>query len=458
MSQSSDFISINPYTGEKLAEIPCWNTDYLLAEIKKLHQGYLIWSQCTVAERKVRLQAIADALTINLSELAGLITLEVGKPILQSRAEINKSISLINYYIDHLDEFQTGRNIPLGNGRQAKVRYFPKGIILGIMPWNFPVWQALRFAIPVIAGGNVVAVKMAQNTGMTAQKIDDIFQEAFSDFPVYRSIFTSHESVNDILALESVVGVSLTGSERAGVAVGTAAGRTLKKCVLELGGSDSYIVLQDADLALAATTAARARLNNNGQTCIAAKRFIIQQSIADDFIDAFIAAIKTYKIGSPDSESSYLTVLARHDLARTLDEQVNKSLSQGAKILLDGGMNPDLPAAYSPQVLTDIPTNSPAAQEELFGPVASIFVARDENEAIQISNHTRYGLGASLWTTDQDRALRLAAKLEVGSVAVNQQLSSDPRVPFGGIKASGYGREMSMEGYFEFLNAKSIFI
>lgn len=457
MSHYSDYISINPYTGERLSDIPVWTPTQIIDALNNLDKGYQIWSQIRVSQRIELLQQIAASLQKSLDDLAGLITLEVGKPIKQSKAEIHKSISLINYYIHNLLHFDEGREIALEGKKLAYVRYFPKGIILGIMPWNFPVWQALRFAIPVIAGGNVVALKMAQNTGLTALCLEKVFHEASPDFCVYKSVFAGHDQVDLMLKHPAVAGLSLTGSERAGVSVGAIAGKNLKKCVLELGGSDSFIVLPDADIAMAAKVGARARLNNNGQTCIAAKRFILHKDIADDFTAAFIDAIQKYKIGSPESEESDLSVLARPDLSIMLDEQIKKSLTAGAKILLNGGRDKYIPAAYHPQVLTNIPVGSPAENEELFGPVASLFVAESEAQAIQLSNNTRYGLGASIWTNDQARAMKIAETLQVGSVAINSQLSSDPRVPFGGVKASGYGREMSMEGYYEFLNIKSIF-
>lgn len=418
--------------------------------------GYAAWSACSLDDRLQGLQLLKNALTICLEDLSRLISLEIGKPITQSRAEVNKSISLIDYYQKHAQEILAGRKIKVNKYKKARVKYDPQGIVLGVMPWNFPVWQVLRFAIPVITGGNVVVVKQAQNAGQTAQYLDNIFKNVFPDMPIFQSIFIGHHHIDQVLRSPQVIGVSVTGSEQAGIAVAGAAAKYLKKSVLELGGSDPFIVLKDANIKKAAAAAVAARMNNNGQTCIAAKRFIIEKDIYKDFIDAFIDSIQNYKYGSPGDEDAQMTVLARADLAKSLELKVKKSIKAGATLLLSGGIDKKLPACYLPQILTNIPMNSPAYNEELFGPVATIFQAKDMYAAIGIANHSRFGLGASVWTRDKSKATEVCNRLESGSVAVNAQLSSDPHIPFGGVKASGYGREMSAEGLIEFLNTKSI--
>lgn len=456
LSPSTDYISIDPYTGKKIGKIAGWSEAKINKSLASATAGYTEWSNLSMTGRLEALSGLKQALHTRLEELARLITLEVGKPITQSRAEINKSISLIDYYVHNAEKILDGRKIKVDKDKKARVQYDPQGIILGVMPWNYPVWQVLRFAIPVMAGGNVVMVKQAKNAGQTAKLLDTICSDVFGKIKVFQSIFIQHSQIDRIMQHQRVTGVSVTGSEEAGRAVAATAGTYLKKTVLELGGSDPFIVLKDADIARAAHTAAAARLNNNGQTCIAAKRFIIERAVMPEFTEAFVDAISAFQYGPPADENSQMSVLARADLASSLAAQVKKSVSAGAKLLLRGGVHKDLPACYLPEVLTDIPKNSPAFQEELFGPVAAIFEAADTNEAVTLANASRFGLGASLWTKSKDTARDISRRLECGSVAINAQLSSDPHIPFGGVKASGYGREMSAEGLIEFLNTKSV--
>ncbi|HQW12365.1 MAG TPA: aldehyde dehydrogenase family protein [Saprospiraceae bacterium] len=458
MSLSTSYISINPYTGEQLATFKTWSQRTVQNALRLSAKSYEVWSNMEVNTRLRYLRSLAVVLEQRLDTLAQTITLETGKPITQSRAEVRKSIVLCQYYIDHTEEILKGRKIKLDKKKYAKVAYFPQGIILGVMPWNYPVWQVLRFTIPIIAGGNVVVVKQAKNTGLTATMLDEIFQVAFGDLMVFQSFFIDHESVDTVMKHSSVSGVSVTGSERAGIEVSMKAGKYLKKCVMELGGSDAFVVLKGADVPLAATVAARARLNNNGQTCIAAKRFIVDHRVIQTFTELFVDAVSSYKIGPPMEEDSELSVLARADLGRQLAQQVAKTIRMGGKFLLKGGIDDEVSACYHPQILHQVSEKSPAYKEELFGPVATLIVADNTAHAIQLANDTRFGLGASVWSENIKKAHEVAARLEVGSVAINQQLSSDPRVPFGGVKASGHGREMSAEGMIEFLNTKAIII
>lgn len=456
MSQSANYISVNPYTGEFFNEIPLWDQNRISEELGKSHRAYLAWRNTTVEERKLFLANLSTYFLENKEMISRTITDEMGKPITQSLAEVEKSASLCRYYHDNIESFDKPKKISLDAGRFGLIRGQPQGAVLGVMPWNFPLWQAVRFAVPVLSGGNVVLLKHAQNVGLTALIIEKAIEESCGLKGILKTVFISHEDAGLILAHDHVIGTSLTGSEKAGVSIGRLAGQNIKKSVMELGGSDPFIVLKDANVNKSVVHAARARLNNNGQTCIAAKRFIIDQSIADEWLEGFVREIKNYRVGSPYDKSTQVSGLARKDLALTLDEQVKKSVKQGAGKALSGGLDSDISSLYHPEILVNIPENSPVSNEETFGPVAGVFIVKNEDEMLTKVNSSRFGLGASIWSRDQERAIRLAYKIEAGSVSVNQMLSSDPRLPFGGIKKSGFGREMALEGYFEFLNLKTI--
>ena len=452
---NKNYVSLNPYTGELLNEIPSWTNNQIRVAIDNSKTAYKAWKQVDIAERKLFLEKLSRYLLKNKDYIARTITDEMGKPIAQSRSEVEKTASLCDYYYGKLD---IPTKIQLEQGRFGLVQAQAQGGVLGIMPWNFPLWQALRFAVPVLCGGNVVLLKHSQNVGLTALLIEQAIEDSCGIPNVLTSMFIEHEDVKAILAEDHIIGTSVTGSERAGISIGSIAGTNIKKSVMELGGSDPFLVLKDADIAFSASQAVKARLNNNGQTCIAAKRFYLDKVIADEWLELFIKEMKSYAVGSPYHEKNKVSGLAREDLAKNLSYQVQKSVKQGASYLLKGGIDEQISTVYHPEILMNIATNSPLEVEETFGPVASVFVVKDENEMLQKVNNSRFGLGASVWSKDIERALKICGQVEVGSVAINQMMSSDPRLPFGGIKKSGFGREMGAEGYYEFLNLKTIIV
>lgn len=456
LSLFNKYVSNNPFTGQLIHEFSNWSHQRIQESIQLSRKAYLDWRETDITQRKQFLSNLASFLRMKADDWAVVITSEMGKPISQSKAEILKSARLCDYYYNHLEQLSVDRIIPMDGNRSGIVKAQPQGAVLGVMPWNFPVWQAIRFAVPVISGGNVVLLKHAQNVGITASLIEDAIQYASGMEGVLINTFVSHEDASLYLSNDHVIGTSLTGSERAGVAIGQLAGMHIKKSVMELGGSDVYIVLKDADFDLSVQTAVKARLNNNGQTCIAAKRFFIHADIFKEWSEAYTALIQQSKIGDPMDISNNLSGLARADLAQTLAIQVEKTVEMGATKLVEGGIDRDNPSIYHPEVLVSIHENSPLAQEETFGPVAALFPFVDEEDMLKRVNASRYGLGASIWTQDNAYGIKLAEKIEVGSVAVNQMMSSDPRLPFGGVKKSGFGREMSSEGFLEFLNIKTI--
>ena len=458
LSRYNKYISINPYTGQLLEEFETWDAERIRRSVKLSAAAYKEWRVTSPEQRRSFLIALSAHLRNNVSSMAQVITDEMGKPVAQSKAEILKSASLCDYYTEHLDQLTTPRRVALDGRKYGLVLPQPQGAVLGVMPWNFPVWQAIRFAVPVLCGGNVVLLKHAQNVGMTANLIEDAVRRAAGMEGVLINTFVSHEDAAIYLEDDHVIGTSLTGSEKAGVAIGQLAGKNIKKSVMELGGSDAFVVLHDADILTSVRHAVKARLNNNGQTCIAAKRFFIDASISDQWTEAFVQLMKEQKIGDPNDTSNNMSGLARPDLAMTLSTQVEESVYIGARKLLKGGIDRENASLFHPEVLTDIPDNSPLGEEETFGPVASLFTFKNEDEMLQKVNASRYGLGASIWSGNTEHAIQVAGKIESGSVAVNQMMSSDPRLPFGGIKKSGFGREMSSEGFFEFVNLKTIIV
>lgn len=455
---NKNYVSLNPYTGELLNEIPSWNNKQIRVALDNSKIAFQAWKQVDIAERKRFLENLSSYLLKNKESIARTITDEMGKPIAQSRSEVEKTASLCDYYYGKLEELVIPTKIQLDHGRFGLVQAQPQGGVLGIMPWNFPLWQALRFAVPVLCGGNVVLLKHSQNVGLTALLIEQAIEDSCGIPNVLTSMFIEHEDVKVVLAEDHVIGTSVTGSERAGISIGTIAGANIKKSVMELGGSDPFLILKDADIAFSASQAVKARLNNNGQTCIAAKRFYLDKAIADEWLDLFIKEMKSYGVGSPYDEKNKVSGLAREDLAINLSDQVHKSVKEGASYLLKGGIDEQIATVYHPEILINIEPDSPLEVEETFGPVASVFVVNDENEMLQKVNNSRFGLGASVWSKDIERALKISRQVEVGSVAINQMMSSDPRLPFGGIKKSGFGREMGAEGYYEFLNLKTIIV
>ncbi|MEO6872011.1 MAG: NAD-dependent succinate-semialdehyde dehydrogenase, partial [Chthoniobacterales bacterium] len=390
-------------------------------------------------------------------KLARTMTLEMGKPIEAARAEVRKCASVCRYYAENGARFLEEEVVQTAAPRSS-VRWEPLGAVLAIMPWNFPFWQVFRFAAPAIMAGNVGLLKHAANVPQCALAIEDIFRRAGAAPGVFQTFLIGSEKVTAIIADRRVQAVTLTGSDRAGSEVAAAAGKAIKKCVLELGGSDPFIVMPSADLDTALTTAVKARTINNGQSCIAAKRFLVADAIYDDFVRQFLAQMSALNVGDPLEEATDIGPLATPKIRDGVDEQVRKSIVAGAKCLLGGEVPEGEGNFYPPTVLAEIPEDAPAYREEIFGPVALLFRVRDASAAIKLANDSDFGLGASVWTQDKEEQELFARELQSGMVFINAMVASDPRLPFGGVKRSGYGRELGSLGIREFMNAKTVVI
>jgi len=396
----------------------------------------------------------AQILRTRRAEYARTMTLEMGKPIVQGEAEVDKCAWACEYYADHAEAFLAEQPRETEASR-SYVRFDPLGPVLAVMPWNFPFWQVFRFAAPALMAGNAGVLKHASNVPRSALAIEEVFREAGFPRGLFSTVLVGSSAVAGLIADPRIVAVTLTGSELAGSKVAEQAGHALKKTVLELGGSDPFIVLADADIGAAARTAADARLINSGQSCIAAKRFIVVEPVADQFLDRFLDELRSRRMGDPLVRGTQVGPQARIDLRDLLHEQVAESVKRGAKLLLGGEVPAGKGAFYPPTLLAAVDKGMPAFDEETFGPVAAVIRAKDEADAVRLANDSTFGLGASLWTEDRVRAERLAAQIEAGSVFVNGVVKSDPRLPFGGIKRSGYGRELSEYGIREFVNVKT---
>ena len=408
-------------------------------------------------ERAERLRAAARVLRERKDAYARTMSLEMGKPLAQGVGEAEKCAWVCDYYAEHAERFLADQPRET-DASKAFVRFDPIGPVLAIMPWNFPFWQVFRFAAPALMAGNAGLLKHAPNVTRCALEIEAIFHEAGFPEGLFRALILANEAAAAVIADPRVRAVTLTGSDRAGSQVAEQAGRHLKKTVLELGGSDPFIVLGDADVEQAARSAAEARLLNSGQSCIAAKRFIVVEPVADRFLDAFVAAMRAQRMGDPLAPDTQIGPQARYDLRANLHRQVEESVRRGARLLL-GGTLPEGPGFfYAPTVLAAVEQGMPAFDEEVFGPVAAVIRVKDEAQGVRAANASRYGLGAAVWTGDPTRGERLARELEVGSVFVNGLVKSDPRLPFGGIKRSGYGRELSEYGLKEFVNIKTVWV
>ena len=397
----------------------------------------------------------AGILEAEKRELGAVMTLEMGKPIAAAIAEAEKCASACRYYAANAERFLADTPVETGGGK-SWVAFQPLGVVLAIMPWNFPFWQVFRFAAPALMAGNVGLLKHSSNVPQCALSIEDVFRRAGFVEGVFQTLLVGSEAVEKIIGDPRVAAVTLTGSEGAGRSVAAAAGKHLKKCVVELGGSDPFIVMPSADLEVAVSTAVTARMINNGQSCIAAKRFIVHDGVYEAFLKQFVARVSSIRVGDPMDERTQLGPLATSNIRDELEEQVRASVSAGARILT-GGSRPEREGYfYAPTVLVDIARESPAAQEELFGPVASVFRARDLDDAIAIANGTRFGLGASAWTRDRNEERRFIEEIESGLLFINGMVASDPRLPFGGVKSSGFGRELGEFGIREFVNIKTV--
>ena len=422
--------------------------------LQKANTTLQVWENTSLNDRLAYLPALASLLLENKEEYSKAITTEMHKPISQSIAEIEKCALLCKYYYENAETFLATKSIKT-DASESFVTYEPMGVILGIMPWNFPFWQVFRFAVPTLIAGNTVVVKHASNVSKCAEFIESIFEKARFPNGCYQNLSISSQEVAAVIANPIIKAVSLTGSEQAGIAVATEAGKQLKKCVLELGGNNAFIILEDANLDKAVATAVNARMQNAGQSCIAAKRFLVHENISKDFVDKFKVAVQNLKIGNQLDKETQIASLARVDLAEELEKQVQQSIQMGAQLILGGKRNN---AFYEPTILTNVTPQMPVFQEETFGPVAAITTFKTIEKAIALSNESQFGLGVSIFTTDIDFIKTKISAFKEGAVFINEMVKSDPRLPFGGIKKSGYGRELSEEGIKEFVNIKTIFI
>lgn len=449
--------SINPFDGKELKAYEAWD-EKTLDKAMSISAGVAEeWTCMPVEKRCALLRQAASILRERKEELARLITLEMGKLIKESRAEIAKCVLVCDYYAENAPAFIADEVVET-DASKSLISYQPLGTVLAIMPWNFPFWQVFRFLAPALVAGNTGLLKHASNVPQCSLAIEQTLSDAGFPQGVFQTLMIPVSMVKRVIEDNRIQAVTLTGSELAGRKVAAIAGQSLKKTVLELGGSDPFIVFDDAHLEETARQAVVSRFLNCGQSCIAAKRFIVLEQVAEDFLKRFKEGVETLKPGNPLDEATTLAPLARHDLRDELHDQVSESLSKGAKAITGCEPIPGPGAFYKPSILAQIPETASAYSEELFGPVASVFVVKDEETALRIANITRFGLGASIWTRDQARGERLARKIQAGSCFVNGIVKSDPKLPFGGIKASGYGRELAYHGIREFLNVKTLWI
>ncbi len=449
--------TINPATGETLKTFSPLRENEIEQRLERGVHGAEINRHRSFAERASLMRKAADLLDQRQRQLGALMTTEMGKPIKAAIAEVNKCALVCRYYADHAEEFLSDEPVKT-EAEETFIRYEPIGPVLAVMPWNFPFWQVFRFAAPALMAGNVGLLKHASNVPQSALAIEAIFRDAGFADGEFQTLLITSEQVQQVVNDDRVKAATLTGSEAAGASVAGMAAKQIKKSVLELGGSDPFVVMPSASLDDAVSAAVKARIVNNGQSCIAAKRFIVHEKIADEFEKRFVAAMQALKIGDPMDESTEIGPLAMPQIIQDLDQQVQRSVAAGAKLLTGGKRLGDRGNFYAPTVLSNIPHDSPAACEETFGPVASLFRVRDAEEAIRVANETKFGLGASVWTRDRQEAERFIDGIESGQVFVNAMVASDPRVPFGGVKHSGFGRELGVYGIREFVNIKTVWI
>ncbi|MDO8466475.1 MAG: NAD-dependent succinate-semialdehyde dehydrogenase [Gallionella sp.] len=451
------FVSLNPTTNQVIQTYTSWDTDRLKQALEKTHSAQQTWAQTSFAQRAEVLRNVATRLQAQRDQYANFITQEMGKPLREARAEVEKCAGVCDYYAQHGEEFMHSEPVASDAGK-SYVAHHPLGVVLAVMPWNFPFWQAFRAAAPALMAGNALLLKHAPNVPQCALAIEAMFRECGLPEGVFANLMIEVDQVAEVIPSPYVHAVTLTGSEAAGRKVAACAGQHLKKCVLELGGSDPFIVLHDADMEHTVNMAVASRFLNCGQSCIAAKRFIVVPQIADEFLHKLKAKVEALKLGDPLDDATQIGPMARLDLRDELHRQVSESIAQGAVAVT--GCKPVERAGffYRPSILDHVTASTRAYREELFGPVATIIRAENEEDALRIANETRFGLGSSIWSKDTARAEQLAARIQAGCTFINGMVKSDPRLPFGGVKASGYGRELSKLGMHEFVNAKTVWI
>ena len=457
ISSLTHALSINPANGEQIGHYPFESDSALDATLSRAAAGFSHWRRTSLEKRSQSLVALAQALRDNTTAMAEMITREMGKPVTQARGEIEKCAQLCQWYAEHGPAMLSAEPTQVEGGK-ARIEYRPLGPILAVMPWNFPIWQVLRGAVPTLLAGNTFVLKHAPNVMGSAYLLLDAFKRASFPEGVFEVINVTPDGVSRTIADPRIAAVTLTGSVRAGMAIGAQAGAALKKCVLELGGSDPFIVLNDADLDEAVKAAVIGRYQNTGQVCAAAKRLIIEQGVVEAFTAKFVEATRRLIVGDPLAADTYIGPMARFDLRDELDQQVQDTLAQGATLLLGGKKTEGPGNVYEPTVLADVTDQMTSFKQELFGPVASIITARDAEHALALANDSEFGLTATVYTADLELASKLADELETGGVFINGYSASDPRVSFGGVKKSGFGRELSHFGVREFCNAQTVWL
>jgi succinate-semialdehyde dehydrogenase / glutarate-semialdehyde dehydrogenase len=446
--------SVNPYTEEVMKEFDLMTQDEVDVEIGKSRRAFSLWRELSISERTAHIRRLGDHLRAEKRRYAELMTMEMGKPIRESVSEIEKCAWLCDYCAENGESFLKTEDIATEAARSYVV-FQPLGIVLAVMPWNFPFWQAFRFGIPAITAGNVVLLKHASNVPMSALAIEDAFRKAGFPENIFRTLLIDARSALSLIDGDKVDAVSLTGSNKAGEEVGAAGGRKIKKVVLELGGSDPFIVLDDADIEKAGRMAVNARMVNAGQSCIAAKRFIVMEKAADAFKEVFVRRLKELKIGDPMDQSTDIGPVAKREILESLNAQLGDAKAKGAEVLqIEKTFGRGL--FFSPCVVYNATRDMRILAEEVFGPIAPVIVVRSADEAVSVANDTLYGLGAAIWSRNLERAEKIARKIEAGYIAINDMVKSDPRLPFGGIKKSGVGRELSHYGMKEFVNIKTV--
>ena len=457
MSRLMAIATVNPATGETIATFAPLDDSGIERRLQIAMEAFAVNRSRSITERAARMERAAALLEERASDYGRLITVEMGKPLGAAVAEVRKCALGCRYYAGNAARFLADEHLQ-SDADESFIRYEPLGPILAIMPWNFPFWQVFRFAAPALMAGNTGLLKHASNVPQSALAIEQVLRDAGFDGGEFQTLLITSQQVKRVLEDERVRAATLTGSEAAGASVASTAAKQIKKTVLELGGSDPFIVMPSADLDEAVTTAVKARVINNGQSCIAAKRFIVHERVAPEFERRFVSAMESLRLGDPFDEKTDIGPLATPQIVDDLDKQVRESVAAGARLLTGGKRVGETGNFYAPTVLTDIPEKAAVRFEETFGPVASLYRARDFEDAVRIANQTTFGLGASVWTRDEEEVRRFAERIESGQVFVNAMVASDPRLPFGGVKRSGFGRELGEHGIREFVNIKTVYI